>query len=778
MQNEDEIIPLRGMAFNLHGFSTSNPSKAQDAQEADFVTMVGKTIIKHDTRRRLVDTLLGNMFSVSYPAFERDASALANALQNGTVKKAIGNMLKDLGEDSDTDSDIDDDKKDDKQVTKSVLRKVLDDSDYVTDLIGYFYEEASNKENRKCKKIPDSSNHLELIKFAGKIKELRGLWRMLDKLGPILPNRFDGRKDLLAKANPVKDKIQKVVDLDKELNKLVIVDTLARVLNQDTNSIDFMLLNEMNSGMGAFMKEINESTNGQYLVEAGPEMRASGGKGQVEYFPLVYHNGMEYEGMEYVGTKNGIVTISTEEKVAWKKPENKKRSLIEARGKKKKEVESLNKQLWDYRPLVVHKLKKNNKSVWLVGVHTTPYGTEFERVNIFKQLEGSLNKMKQRASDANAVLVVGGDYYVAGEARIRSKDEARKPFLDREGREVTEGDLNENRDLKTKKGDSLNFAEQLSSMGLSDRRPITGTNRNSMGLQVADYWVVSDDLKDKARVGLLHPEKNRVYELESEEQDISNYWMAISDHHPVIIEINHPFTHEYADDEIVDKQVVVLNYLNYLQRQWRSAIIDEMNKGSVTLEGRPPNDDNLESFFEGEDKEWATNNAILEFAGKRTRPLSLDGEDQNIDKKIGAIPGKFKALSDQYREWKGKLGSLSDVADRELADLRNQMRLEKVQSAFSIDDFERYLVTQKAPVKSKRPRSEAANSQEETGNRRPEKKGVKRGSSEDDAGERDGNSSKIRRRNKDENGVEANRSLSENEDQREKRRWGKRRRRK
>ena len=570
---------LRGMAYNLHGFShtkggTEFSKKGGNKynNRRSFVNGIlsdVKNSLKNSSNADSAKSVLIKMLNDIKPNNENDEFQskikfteedkvvdLKN-LETAVHQAMIAQEQNPKNEEQDNDQQKIEEETDETQkketsdsikqpLSNEVLNKLKENENYVSNLIQYF---------KNLTKVPQMSEGKEFIELIDKVKELRRLRKQLlyasfsitenenttsliqnlQKMAVYLQHKLadKGKKNYSADGDSIKL-------LDKELNKLAIVEKLKDVLNKA--GLDFMLLNEMNNGIDIFKEEINDS---KYEVKSGPLMvnkKTDGSNAQHEYYPLVYDkNKFTYEGYFYVGM-NGVnkversVPQENEQKhqVNWQKPER-KRELPEN-------------DYLDYRPIIVHRLtrkgerqsKEPQKEIWLGAVHTTPYGTEFDRRDIYKELEVPLKYLQTKAKDEGAQLIMGGDYYIAEEALVKNID------IDNENKEEGKEWLGTNaqpasnklRNWSLKDKTAFNFTKNLAQLGLTDKRPITGTNKNNIGLQVADYYIISKDFEGNARAGLLHPETYQVYLLESEDQEISNYWLHLSDHLPVIIEVN------------------------------------------------------------------------------------------------------------------------------------------------------------------------------------------------------------------------------------------------
>ncbi|OQP47991.1 hypothetical protein [Niastella populi] len=412
--------------------------------------------------------------------------------------------------------------------------------------------------------IPKNPSEKFLLRLIGLVKELRDAIKLLnafqsdeDKEGKIpLHNAFDNLSQRLHEGinrnttrEHATDDQNLAVYLDKELNKYAIVAYLTSALNDNRLNLDFMLLNEMNRGINSFTTEVRSGTHKKYEVASGPQMAAikqDGAPSQREYYPLVYNTEkfrLPGQPAFYVGVKNEKLTIgeASGEELKWRKPENKKG----------------NEDFLDYRPIIVHRLvpkevqdESEKNQIWLAAVHTTPYGTEFERKKIYRQLEDPLKYLQKKANESGATLIIGGDFYIAAEALSIKPPKAPLYRLstekDADPSKIYEsnGDKNEDRNLRDPKGNIYNFTKLLSGdsdprdgrkntmvgIGLQDVRSVTGTNKNSKGLQSADYFVVPATDKDRVRAGLIDPLTRNIVELETDDQQISRHNFNFSDH--------------------------------------------------------------------------------------------------------------------------------------------------------------------------------------------------------------------------------------------------------
>ncbi|HEY0608143.1 MAG TPA: hypothetical protein VGD35_00775, partial [Chitinophaga sp.] len=226
-----------------------------------------------------------------------------------------------------------------------------------------------------------------------------------------------------------------------------------------------------------------------------------------------------------------------------------------------------------FRPIVVHKFKRKNANgkpagneIWYGMVHTSPEGNEFDRRVIYEeQLSRSLPKLRSKARKANAQLIVGGDYYIAEESLVKTpavlrfknkaytKDVENPYELPRRvikaqqlgsgksiGRSKTGGRLhtakkNEVRNLlDPASNEPYNYKQTLENKFLQDSRSLTGTNKNTAGLQSADYFIVDRRSSKTHQAGVIDPATGLPHYMESEDSELSDSWFSFSDHVPVM----------------------------------------------------------------------------------------------------------------------------------------------------------------------------------------------------------------------------------------------------
>lgn len=279
-------------------------------------------------------------------------------------------------------------------------------------------------------------------------------------------------------------------------------------------------------------------------------------KSQIEYYPIVF-NSDKYAYNGFIAVSGNNIETDTAE-INWTK----------------------NPYLSDYsqfRPIVVHKLLRKDEEgnthgngIWYGMVHTTPSGNEFDRRDIYEgQLQEALPKIKALAEADNAQLIIGGDYYIAEEALVKTpstlktKGNKYKNKSDNDfsitAKEIKDNELKSNspvgwsdNSLSYSTGTTqgvrnlvhpesrapYNYKGNLENEELASARSVTGTNKTDLGLQSADYFIVDPATSKTQRAAVINPVTGLPFHLESEDKELSNAWFSFSDHVPVMLVVS------------------------------------------------------------------------------------------------------------------------------------------------------------------------------------------------------------------------------------------------
>lgn len=178
-------------------------------------------------------------------------------------------------------------------------------------------------------------------------------------------------------------------ELQASLHKALVVDRIVTMFNNNP-ALDLMVLHEMNLGQEVLAAELEK--HGLVLAQ-GPLLVSAGKRRHNEYYPIVFRKDARIEHIQslaYTGAKEP----SSEDPVRWNK-----------KGK-------------SFRPIVVYDLKVDGKDVRVGIVHTTPEGQEFERKQVFDEIEVQLKQLADWSKKEQIPLVIGGDYYLTAEAVV------------------------------------------------------------------------------------------------------------------------------------------------------------------------------------------------------------------------------------------------------------------------------------------------------------------------------------------------------------------------
>lgn len=305
---------------------------------------------------------------------------------------------------------------------------------------------------------------------------------------------------------------------DKTMHKIL---TSEHVVNLFLHNpwLQVFALNEVNKGIKVLDAEIQTYAGllrkrwpmPELVVIPGPLIESDSGKGkQFEYYPLVCRKDAKItvKSVRCFDNTGKPTVVAPDKSFLW----NKKDKL--------------------YRPIVVYDLIVDTVPLSLGTVHTTPAGSEFERVDVWKQLDAPL---KALVAEPQPVIICG-DYYLTGEAAVvRASD-------------LTETQISRMKDLqaaKTAEGIQLarnvirvTVQKKLEEMGWIVCQPISGTNWKAENVdewqkgQIADFFICTKKHFKTQQVGIMRP-LGHVVQLDRDDLHNSRYWRLCSDHFPV-----------------------------------------------------------------------------------------------------------------------------------------------------------------------------------------------------------------------------------------------------
>lgn len=353
-----------------------------------------------------------------------------------------------------------------------------------------------------------------------------------------------------------------VVTLDKAVHRILVMKNIVSMFERNT-WLDLVALHEVNQGIDILAKYMDLAG---LICIPGPHLKSvSGNKAQDEYYPIIFRKSLAMvihhrfaffnDGTRHWGLADG-------QEVTWSKTEK------------------------VFRPVVGYEiqLKRWGWQRAMVGiVHTTPYGKEFSRKDVFAQVELPLSAF----SFSSIPVTVGGDYYLTAEAAVyamkdldldksdkiyvreywkwysqqlselRKKREKEEVLIEPEIKPSEEDNEDEDdeenereaddsepvRDIEVvnkfdvfRNGLGLSFQSRMEEMGLSVAQPITGTNWKTKEVvrwraaQIADFYVLKHFVT-KA-VGIVDPSGGVAW-ADAEDLQLSQYWRTASDHWPV-----------------------------------------------------------------------------------------------------------------------------------------------------------------------------------------------------------------------------------------------------
>ncbi|MFZ6182659.1 endonuclease/exonuclease/phosphatase family protein [Nannocystis pusilla] len=181
--------------------------------------------------------------------------------------------------------------------------------------------------------------------------------------------------------------------------------SIGRLFNKN-DWLDVLVLQEINQ---VSLKSLPDDIAGHELqLMLGPHMVSigpKGGKGQHEYYPIVYRGDRLACDRCWALHRGRWVACETGTTIFWTKPEHKR---------KNKEL----RKYASYRPIVVYRLFNSNGGYFYVAnVHTTPKGSGLSRKHEFDQIRFILDVARARQAVGEHWIVVG-DYYLDPEASV------------------------------------------------------------------------------------------------------------------------------------------------------------------------------------------------------------------------------------------------------------------------------------------------------------------------------------------------------------------------
>ncbi|MCY1067231.1 endonuclease/exonuclease/phosphatase family protein [Nannocystis sp. RBIL2] len=184
--------------------------------------------------------------------------------------------------------------------------------------------------------------------------------------------------------------------------------TLARLFTKNP-WLDVLVLQEINQvSLQSFPNDILahglKLALGPHMVSIGPK----GGKGQHEYYPLVYRaDRLTFDGC-WALHRGRWIACPEGQTIFWTKPQHKKKNKG-LRG------------YASYRPIVVYRMiLPGGGFVYIANVHTTPKGSGLSRKHEFDQVKFILQVARARGALGEHWIVVG-DYYLDPEASVMDR---------------------------------------------------------------------------------------------------------------------------------------------------------------------------------------------------------------------------------------------------------------------------------------------------------------------------------------------------------------------
>jgi hypothetical protein len=362
-----------------------------------------------------------------------------------------------------------------------------------------------------------------------------------------------------------------IITLDKMAHRILIMKNIVHMFKVN-KWLDVVALHEVNQGIDILATCMDE--NGLTCIP-GPHLKSvSGRNAQDEYYPIIVRadlNMSVHQRFAFFNDGTRLWGLKDKQELNWSKKGN------------------------VYRPIVGYEIRLERwgwRMAMVAIVHTTPYGKEFERQNVFGQVELPLNAF----SYSSIPVTVSGDYYLTAETAVyamrdldlekedkiyvreywkwykgeleklnakRAGEELQKAFevksgeMEVEKKEVlTEGDGEDEDDEDDDAEDSdpvreidivnkfdafrnefgLTFASEVKDMQLDLLQPITGTNWKTKEVlrwraaQIADFYVVKH--WRTTAVGIPDPDGGVAW-ADNEAMTTSQFWRVSSDHWPV-----------------------------------------------------------------------------------------------------------------------------------------------------------------------------------------------------------------------------------------------------
>ncbi|PCC70489.1 Endonuclease/Exonuclease/phosphatase family [Nannocystis exedens] len=248
--------------------------------------------------------------------------------------------------------------------------------------------------------------------------------------------------------------------------------SIGRLFNKNA-WLDVLVLQEINQvSLKSLPQDIAghnlELMLGPHMISVGPK----GGKGQHEYYPIVYRGDRLACDRCWALHRGRWVACGPDTTIYWTKPQHKRKN------KKLRMYAS-------YRPIVVYRLFTSNGGyVYVANVHTTPKGSGLSRKHEFDQIRFILEVARARQAVGEHWIVVG-DYYLDPESSIMDRGHD----LGRAGR----------------------FEQAVSSRGLELVIPLSATNQTGLSSISEQYGIQIDSDDEDEQDGDAKAEKKLLF---------------------------------------------------------------------------------------------------------------------------------------------------------------------------------------------------------------------------------------------------------------------------